>query len=121
MSPHVPLAEAVTHGMPLYGGCACVGYRITDCYYGDLFSPAVNLFPEHFLVLYTISHHVHDSIAFNQKEFCVGPCIAADVLGETRPPVGVMGYWVDNCFVLHAKLLMSLQRGKAAQKSILSI
>jgi hypothetical protein len=64
---------------------------------------------------------VQDSIAFNKKEFCVGPCIAADSWGETSPLVGVMGYWVDNCFVLHEKLLMSLQRGKAAQKSFLFI
>jgi hypothetical protein len=32
-------------------GYACVGYQITDCYYGDLFSPAMNMFPEHFLSL----------------------------------------------------------------------
>jgi hypothetical protein len=64
---------------------------------------------------------VHDSIAFNKKEFCVGPCIAADIWGETSPLLGVMGYLADNCFVLHEKLLMSLQGGKAAKKSILSI
>jgi hypothetical protein len=64
---------------------------------------------------------VQDSIAFNQKEFCVGPCIATDTWGETGPLPGVMGYWVDNCFVQHEKPLMSLQRGKAAQKSIISI
>jgi hypothetical protein len=60
-------------------------------------------------------------MAFNKKEFCVEPCIASDIWGETGPLLGVMGYWVDNCFVLHEKLLMSLQRGKAAHKSILSI
>jgi hypothetical protein len=65
---------------------------------------------------------VHDSIAFNEtKEFCVGPCIAADIWEETGPLLGVMGYWVNTCFVLHEKLLMSLQRGKAAKKSILSV
>jgi hypothetical protein len=64
---------------------------------------------------------VRDSIAFNQKEFCVGPCIAADIWGITGPQLGVMGYWVDDYFVLHEKLLTSLQQGKAAKKSILSI
>jgi hypothetical protein len=64
---------------------------------------------------------VHDSIAFNQKEFCVGLCIAADIWGETGPLQCVIDYWVDNCFVLHEKRLMGLQRGKAGKKSILSI
>jgi hypothetical protein len=64
---------------------------------------------------------VQDSIAFNQKEYCVGPCKAANIWGETSPLVGMMGYWVDNCVVLHEKLLMSLHRGKATQKSIFSI
>jgi hypothetical protein len=64
---------------------------------------------------------VRDSIAFDQKEFCVGPYIAADIWEETGPQLDVMGYWVDNCFVLHEKLLTSLQRSKAAKKSILSI
>jgi hypothetical protein len=63
---------------------------------------------------------VQDPIAFNQKEFCL--CKAADIWGETDQVLGVMGYWVDNyCFVLHEELLMSLQRGKAAKKSIMSI
>jgi hypothetical protein len=59
---------------------------------------------------------VQDSIAFNKKEFCVGPCIATDIWEETSPLVGVMGCWVFNCFVLHEKLVMSMQRCKAAQK-----
>jgi hypothetical protein len=60
---------------------------------------------------------VQDSIAFNQKEYCVGPCKAADTWEETSPLIGVMGYWVDDLFVLHEKPLMRLQRGKATQKS----
>jgi hypothetical protein len=64
---------------------------------------------------------VQDSIACNQKKFSVGPCIADDIWGETGPLLGMMGYWADNFFVLNEKLLMILQRGKAAQKSILSI
>jgi hypothetical protein len=53
----------------------------------------MNMFSEHFSVFYTISHHVRDSIAFNNKEFCVGPCIADDIWGETGPLLGVLGYW----------------------------
>jgi hypothetical protein len=85
----------------------------------------MNIFSEFFCLSNNFSSC--DSIAFNEKEFCAGPWqpmaadIAADVWGETGPLLGVIGYWVDNCFVLREKLLVSLQRGKAAQKLILSI
>jgi hypothetical protein len=46
---------------------------------------------------------VHDSIAFNQKEFSVRPFIAVDICGETGPLLIVTGYLVGNSFVLQGK------------------
>ena len=55
----------------------------------------------------TVSHDLQDSIALNQKELGVGPCLAADIWGENGISLlGVLGYWVDSSFVLHEKLLM---------------
>jgi hypothetical protein len=56
---------------------------------------------------FIVSHDLHDSIAINQKELGVGPCLAADIWGENGISLlGVLGYWVDISFVLHEKLLM---------------
>jgi hypothetical protein len=50
---------------------------------------------------------LQDSIAINEKELGVGPCLAADIWGETGISLlGVLGFWVDSSFVLHDKLLM---------------
>jgi hypothetical protein len=50
MSLQTLLAEAVTLWVLEHNGYARVGYRITDCNYGDLtlFGPVVNLFSEQF-------------------------------------------------------------------------
>jgi hypothetical protein len=94
---------------------ACVGYQITDCYYGDLFSLAMNMFPEHLFSFTPFLIQCRTQLPSIRRNFV--SCIATDILGETGPLLGVMGYWVDNCFVLHEKLMMSLQRRKAAHKS----
>jgi hypothetical protein len=65
------------------------------------------------------SHDLHDSIALNQKELGVGPCLAADVWGENDISLlGVLGYLVDTSFALHEQLLMceALQRGMYGSK-----
>jgi hypothetical protein len=56
---------------------------------------------------FIISHDLHDSIALNQKELGVGPCLAAGIWEENGISLlGVLGYWVDNSFVLREKPLM---------------